>query len=214
MHIFDGVLSVPVLVTGGVLAGAGVAIGLSKIKSDMTPQASLLAAVFFTASLIHVPIGPSSTHLILNGLIGLLMGWVAFPIILVGLILQALLFQFGGITVLGVNTFNVAAPAVLMGFLFRPMVIGDDAVKSSIGAAASGFLSVLLTALLVCISLYLSNTENFNIAAQAIFLGHIPVMIIEGIVTLLVVRFLKKVKPEILQISATNLHKPVLNKTN
>ncbi len=48
---------------------------------------------------------------------GLLLGWPAFPAILVGLFLQALLFQFGGLTVLGVNTFNVAVPAVLCFYL-------------------------------------------------------------------------------------------------
>ena len=70
-------------------------------------QVGILSSAFFMASLIHVPIGPSSVHLLLNGIVGLLLGWGAFPAILVGLALQAMFFQFGGITVLGVNTLNV-----------------------------------------------------------------------------------------------------------
>jgi cobalt/nickel transport system permease protein len=134
----------------------------------------------------------------INGLIGLLMGWMAFPIILVGLTIQALLFQFGGITVLGVNTLNVAGPAVLFGFLFRKLVLMPSIGISSLAAAASGFFSIALTAFMVGISLYASNPANYGTAAKTVLVAHIPVMIIEAIITLLVVRFLKKVKPELL----------------
>ncbi|MDR2349675.1 MAG: cobalt transporter CbiM [Deltaproteobacteria bacterium] len=198
MHISEGVLTIPVLAAGGVISALGVAMGLAKIKSHNLPQAAILTAAFFTASFIHVNIGPSSVHLMINGLIGLLMGWMAFPIILVGLTLQALLFQFGGITVLGVNTFNVAGPAVLFGFLFRKTVLSDKLVPSSLAAAGAGFFSIALTALLVGVALYASNPANYGAAAKTVFVAHIPVMVIEAIITLLVVRFLKKVKPEIL----------------
>jgi len=97
MHISEGVLSGPVLVSGAALAAVGTAIGLKKLDYDHIAQAGILSAAFFVASLIHVPIGPSNAHLILNGLVGLLLGWAAFPVILVALVLQAMLFQFGGI---------------------------------------------------------------------------------------------------------------------
>ena len=114
MHISEGVLSTPVLLSGAALTVVGTAIGLKKMDYDRIPQVAVLSAAFFVASLIHVPIGPSSVHLILNGLLGLLLGWAAFPAILVGLALQALLFQYGGLIVLGVNTFNMAMPAVVL----------------------------------------------------------------------------------------------------
>ena len=119
MHISEGVLAAPVLLTGAALTIAGSAVGLKKLDYDRMAQVGILSSAFFMASLIHVPIGPSSVHLLLNGIVGLLLGWGAFPAILVGLALQAMLFQFGGITVLGVNTFNVAGPAVLCYYLFQ-----------------------------------------------------------------------------------------------
>jgi cobalt/nickel transport system permease protein len=201
MHISEGVLSLPVLVTGGVLTVVGVGIGLSKIKSANLPQAAIMTAAFFTASFVHVNIGPTSVHLMINGIIGLLMGWMAFPIILVGLIIQALLFQFGGITVLGVNTFNVAGPAVLMGFLLRKAVLKDNIAVSSIASAAAGFFSIALTAICLGAALYASNPENYSTSAKTAFVAHIPVMIIEAAITLIVVRFLKKVKPELLYVA-------------
>ncbi len=113
MHISEGVLSAPVLVTGAALAATGISVGLKKMDYEKIPQVAVLSAAFFVASLIHVPMGPSSVHLILNGINGLLLGWLCFPSILVALALQAILFQFGGITVLGVNTRTMARPAVI-----------------------------------------------------------------------------------------------------
>ena len=87
MHIPDGVLSTPVLVTTGILAVKGVSKGLRQIDYERIPRVAALAAVFFVASLIHVPIGPASSHLLLNGLMGFLIGWAAFPALLVALLL-------------------------------------------------------------------------------------------------------------------------------
>ena len=115
MHIVDGALSNPVVIGGAVAAAGGVAMGLRSLDLDRIPTAGVLAASFFVASLIHVPIGPSSVHLILNGLAGLLLGWAAFPALFVGLLLQAVFFGFGGLTVLGINALNIAFPAVLAG---------------------------------------------------------------------------------------------------
>ncbi|HEX67536.1 MAG TPA: cobalt transporter CbiM, partial [bacterium] len=113
MHISEGVLSAPVLSTGAIITAAGTYLGIKNLKEEKIPQAALLSSAFFVASLIHVPVGPSSAHLVLNGLVGILLGWIAFPAILLGLFLQAILFQFGGLTTLGINTVNMALPAVI-----------------------------------------------------------------------------------------------------
>ena len=112
MHISEGVIAAPVLIAGAAGAVAGCAIGLKKLDMENTPKVAVLSSAFFVASLIHVPIGPTSVHLVLNGLVGFLLGWISFPALLVALLLQAVLFQFGGITTLGVNTVVMALPAV------------------------------------------------------------------------------------------------------
>ncbi|MDR0547900.1 MAG: cobalt transporter CbiM [Deltaproteobacteria bacterium] len=198
MHISEGVLSLPVLLSGAALTTFGVALGLRRIGDENLPKTAVLTATFFTASFIHLNVGPSSVHLMLNGLIGLMMGWVAFPIVLIGLLIQGLLFQYGGLTTLGVNTFNVAGPGVLVGLLFHKAIYGPDTTKSSIFSFMAGFLAIALTALLVCVALLLTNPVNYKVAALTILASHVPVMFIEGAVALLVVRFLKKVKPELL----------------
>jgi cobalt/nickel transport system permease protein len=196
MHISEGVLSGPVLLSGAALAAVGTGIGLKKLDYDQIAKAGMLSAAFFVASLVHVPIGPSNVHLILNGLVGLLLGWGAFPAILVALVLQAVFFQFGGITTLGVNTVIMALPATLCYLIFGRFV-HQNSRKAVIAAFTCGFLSVLLSGLFVALSLIFTD-ENFLEVSGIIVAAHVPVMIIEGIVTAICVAFLHKVKPEML----------------
>lgn len=197
MHISEGVLSAPVLVTGAAFAAAGISIGLKKMGYEKIPQVAVLSSAFFVASLIHVPIGPSSVHLVLNGINGLLLGWLCFPSILVALALQAILFQFGGITVLGINTVNMALPGVICYYLFSKLVNQEKRPISLVAAFACGFLSVCFSGILVAISLVFTE-QSFMSVAKLIVVAHLPVMIIEGIITLFCVAFLKRVKPEVL----------------
>jgi cobalt/nickel transport system permease protein len=185
-----------VLISGGALAAAGTAVGLKKLDYDRIAQAGILSAAFFVASLIHVPIGPSNAHLILNGLVGLLLGWAAFPAILVALVLQAMLFQFGGITALGVNTIVMALPAVICYLVFSRFLHKRPLVALS-AAFACGFLSVLFGAVLVGLALIFTE-ENFFEVSAIVIAAHIPVMIIEGVITAVCVSFLKKVQPAML----------------
>ncbi len=196
MHISEGILSGPVLISSAALAAAGTGIGLKKLDYDQIAKAGMLSAAFFVASLIHVPIGPSNAHLILNGLVGILLGWAAFPAILVALILHGVFFQFGGITTLGVNTIIMALPAVLCYLIFGRLIH----MSSRTAAAAAfmcGLLSVLLSGLIVGLALIFTE-ENFLEVSGLIIAAHIPVMIIEGIVTAACVTFLRKVRPEML----------------
>lgn len=196
MHISEGVLSAPVLISGGVLAAAGTMIGLKKIDYDHIARVGILSASFFVASLVHVPIGPANAHLIMNGVVGLLLGWAAFPAILVALLLQVIFFQFGGITTLGVNTIIMALPAVASYYLFRPL-LWKKHTAGLLGAFGAGFCAVLFGAVIVGAALIFTE-KNFLEVASLVAAAHIPIMMIEGIVTAFCVAFLKKVQPAML----------------
>lgn len=208
MHISEGILSPQVLGAGGALAVAGLAVGLRKMEQSRLPQVALLSAAFFVASLIHVPVGPSSAHLVLNGLVGILLGWVSVPAIFVALALQAVLFQFGGLTALGVNTAVMAGPAVLVGgiggWLLRSKDNPSMALVAAVGAVAGGG-AVLLSGLLVGLSLAFTG-EQFWATAQVIVVAHIPVMILEGVITAAALSFLVKVKPAMVGLGNPTRH--------
>jgi cobalt/nickel transport system permease protein len=163
---------------------------------EKIPAAGVLSATFFVASLVHVPIGPSSVHLIVNGLAGLVLGWAAFPALFVGLLLQAVFFGFGGLTVLGVNTLNIALPAVIVYYVCRPGIVSGSPKVAALWGALGGALAIALTTVLVGLALAFSG-EEFVPAAKLVFFAHIPVMAIEAALTGAAVFLARRVKPEL-----------------
>jgi cobalt/nickel transport system permease protein len=196
MHISEGILSAPILLGGASLTAVGTVIGLKKLDLDRIMEVSMLTATFFVASLIHVPIGPASIHLVLNGLLGIMLGWACFPAILVGLLLQAVFFQYGGLMVLGVNAVNMALPAVLCFYLTRPLLNSEKTRPLAGFIAGSG--AILLSAVFMALSLAFTDT-GFLATAKITVLANIPIMVIEGFITMFIVSFIGRVHPELLR---------------
>ncbi len=210
MHIPDGILPATVCMAGYATTAALTGYALRTINQHPNPQAtipraSLLAAAFFVASWIHIPIPPASVHLILNGLLGAILGVYAIPAILVALFFQAIMFGHGGLTTLGVNATMMGVPALLAAALFRLRwrfgkgnrfstgIFGFLAGASGLGGAALIFALLLLTTLPATLDASLERA-----AIMALLLAHLPLMLIEGIITAMVALFLRQVKPELL----------------
>lgn len=205
MHMPDGVLSVPVLAGTGAVAAAGVGFALWRMDYEKIPRVGVLSAAFFVASLIHVPIGPASAHLLLSGLLGCLLGWEALPALAVALLLQAIFFGFGGVTALGANILIMGVPALLCYSAFgRPLRPDMAAGKVWTLAFLAGAFGVLIACLAGGVVLFASGKE-FAAAIGAILIGHIPIVVAEGIVTAFVISFLHKVRPELLGRTLVNV---------
>lgn len=194
MHISEGILSSGVLIAGWAGTFAGVSVGLKKTNPDKIVKVALLSSSFFLASLVNIKIGPSSTHLSLLAPMGLILGWSAFPAILAALLLQAVLFHFGGLLVLGVNTFIMGFAALSVYLLFGEKIRGS---YSKIYSFIAGALAVIIATLLVGLSLGLTD-GNFLTAAKLILLVHLPLSLIEGLATMFIISWLKRVSPEFL----------------
>jgi cobalt/nickel transport system permease protein len=201
MHISEGVLSAPVLIGCGGLAVGGIAIGLRQLDEKTMVQTAVVSSALFVATLIRVPIGPSSVHLVLNGLAGMLLGSRAFPAFAVAFVLQALLFGVGGFSTLGVNIVMMATPGVALGLLLRPAVQRTGPRRAFIAGAIAGALSILFAGLILALVMF-STGEEFRAVAGVVLVAHIPIMIVEGLVTGGAVGFLRRVRPEALGIVA------------
>src|SRR5205085_10423419 len=118
VHISDGVLTGPWCVGGFLVAALLAVLGAERIRDEEIPRVALLTAAFFVASLIHLPVGPTSAHLLLNGLVGVVLGRRAGLAIPVGLFLQAALIGHGGFSTLGINACVMTLPALLAWWLF------------------------------------------------------------------------------------------------
>ncbi|MEN9223219.1 MAG: cobalt transporter CbiM, partial [Thermostichus sp. BF3_bins_97] len=168
------------------------------------PKAALLTAAFFVASSIHLPLPPASVHLVLNGLVGLMLGAFAYPAIVVGLFFQVVAFGHGGLTTLGINAAIMGIPALLAGGIFRAgrRVVGTGFSAFLAGAVGVGlavllFYGVVIAALAGSGSGILS-TEAERLATGSLVLAHIPLILLEGLFTSWVVLFLQRVQPDLL----------------
>jgi cobalt/nickel transport system permease protein len=196
-HIPDGVLSLPVLVGGGVIAVGAVALGLKKIGDEDIPRTAILASGFFALSLFALPVGPSSIHLLLGGLMGIVLGTAIFPAVCVALLLQAVMFGFGGLTTLGVNIVNIALPGAVIGAIVAPMVQRATPARAALIAGLASALCVALTGLMVAAALALSSAD-YMLSARVMIATYLPLMLVEGFVGGFCISFVKRVKPELL----------------
>jgi cobalt/nickel transport system permease protein len=203
MHIAEGMLSVSsegivVLAAGAAVTAAGTAVGLRKMDYERVPQVAMLSSAFFVASLIQVPLPGASVHLVLNGLIGVILGWSAFPAVLIALLLQAVFAGEGGPTTLGLNTMTMALPAVACYYLFHHAVRWRRETLAVAAGFAAGAVGVLFGSILTATALMIAG-EAFEMVGYAVLIAHLPLAVIEGLVTGSVVAFLRKVRPELLE---------------
>ncbi|MBS6027372.1 MAG: cobalt transporter CbiM [Haemophilus pittmaniae] len=199
MHLSEGVLHTPVLLSGAALAIAGIAVGLRRLESENLPLTALFAAAFFVAGTIHVPVGIGSVHLILNGMAGLFLGWAVFPAFLIALLLQVIFFSFGGFAVLGVNLCVMAVPAVIVHYLFRsrlqPQMTLKDRLLVGIGA---GVIGVGGAGALASFVLMLDGGKSYLDLVWLLLVSHVPVFILDSIISVGVITSLCKMYPAVL----------------
>jgi cobalt/nickel transport system permease protein len=282
VHISDGMLSWPWLAAGFALAATLALVGAYRIRDEEVPRVALLTAAFFVASSLHLKLGPSSVHLLLNGLVGVVLGRRAPLAILIGVGLQAALLAHGGFSTIGVNACTEAIPALLAGWLFgllhnsewvrrgwfRSALVAGSAVlwagsvvfvvtllwANSLGGLVTssaraglvlspadresawrvtlhpatlallglfgcaaawverrlanapefslgllvGVLAVLSTTALTGLVLLAGGAEEWHLFVRLVFVAHLPLAVLEGLVLGCVVSFLARVKPDLL----------------
>ena len=205
MHISDGVLPISVTIGGYAVSAALAAWSARKTHSEELPKLAVVTAAFFVASLIHVPFGPTSVHLLIPGLTGALLGPSAFLSVGLGLLLQSLLFQFGGLTALGANALMMGVPALICGWFFQTFK-GKNKTRQSVVGGVTGGAGTALAAVILAALLATGGEDFFGVAKIALA-AHIPVILIEGGVSAFTIAFLAKVKPAMLKPSFAYLSK-------
>lgn len=209
MHIPDGL--VPPLWCGLGYAGTGGLLWwsyhrLQRITVDtlaIVPRLALLTAAFFTASAVYIPVPPTSIHLMFLGSLGALLGEGAMIAVVVGLFLQAVMFGHGGLTTLGLNALIMGIPALVAATVFRGLWHRWPARGRSLLGFILGVGAVLLAVFLFSAVIILSLPATLDpqrewLAIAAIVIAHLPLAMLEGVVTASLLVFLAKVKPEFL----------------
>jgi cobalt/nickel transport system permease protein len=198
-------MSLPVSAGTGALSVGGLALALKRLKGAvggrLVPFMGVMAAFIFAAQMFNFPVaGGTSGHLLGGALAAIALGPMAGTLVLTGvLIVQCLLFQDGGLIALGANAFNMAIVGVWGAWAIYVAVRRLMPRRGLlVGAFVAAWASVVLAASACALELAMSGTIPLAVVLPTMVAVHAVIGIGEGIITVLVVGFLKRVKPELI----------------
>jgi cobalt/nickel transport system permease protein len=208
MHIPDGFLNLPISLSTWAIAIGLIALCLNRVQTEYqertVPLMGVCAAFIFAAQMINFPIpGGTSGHLLGGTLAGVLLGpWAGSLVMTVVFIVQAVLFQDGGLTALGANIFNMGLIGTFAGYyLYRAIrtTLGRDSWRGiAVGTAIAAWTSVFVAAMVCALQLGLSGTVPLNVAVPAMAFWHIMIAIGEAVITVITVSFIYRTRPDLL----------------
>ena len=210
MHIPDGFLSPPVWATLDLAAVPAVAWAMRRAQSDLAslddrriPLLGVMGAFVFAAQMINFPVGlGTSGHLVGGALLSITLGPAAAAIVMTAiLILQALVFQDGGIVVLGANVINMAIAGVLAGYL--PYWLWGRGRSRGVAIFLGGLASVAVSACLALAELRISGIPMPGHLLTISFALFAASACIEGAITLTAVRAIERLNPAWIRPSAS-----------
>jgi len=191
MHIADGIIATEICVAADAASLGAIYLAGRHTPPEIIPRMGFVGAVLFVASLLHIPLGGVSVHAGLFGLAGILLGLRAFPVVFAALLFQSLLFQHGGLVSVGVNALNMGAGAVAAALLWRLRPLPEG-----LRAFCAGALGILIPALLMATEFEMSGYGRGFFYLLWIYT---IVALAEGVLTLFVVGFFRKVQPALLE---------------
>lgn len=209
LHIPDGFLSAPVSAAGYVAAGVAIAVAVRRTDRQLderaVPLMGVMAAFIFAAQMMNFPVaGGTSGHMLGGALAAILLGPAAAILVMAAVIgLQALLFQDGGLVVLGANIFNMGVLTSLVGWaVYRALAPLQRFHPAALTAAvfAAGWLSVELSAVSTAFQLAISDTSPLSVALPAMAGVHALIGIGEGLVSAAAFGFVLGTRPDLLRL--------------
>lgn len=199
MHIPDGFLSTPVWATLDVVSAPAVAWVARRAQRDTQdhriPLLGVMGAFVFAAQMVNFPVGPgTSGHLVGGALLTVVLGPAAASLVLTAiLVLQALIFQDGGVLALGANVFNMALAGVAAAYLSYRLR-GRGSRSGAIFAA--GALSVMTSACLALGQLLISGVPMPGGVLWASLGLFLVSALMEGAITVAAVRAIERLNPQ------------------
>jgi cobalt/nickel transport system permease protein len=208
LHIPDGFLSIIVSIITWIVSIIMVGYAIRRVGQEIgerqVPMMGVLAAAIFAGQMINFAVaGGTSGHLMGAALATILMGpWAAILIMTSVVSIQALIFQDGGLLVLGANIFNMAIVGVAVAYMvYRSLLklTGDSKRGTIFSGFCAAWLSIMLAALSVALQLAASGTSPARLAIPAMLGIHALIGIGEGLITVGALTFLLAVRPDLIQ---------------
>ena len=206
MHIPDGFIDLKTVITTSVVSAGGLGYSIYKVKKVFKAKTiaimGVLAALIFALQMINFSIpGGTSGHLLGGALSSIMVGPFGGSIILsVVLIVQALIFNDGGITALGANMFNMTIIGVFSSYLIYFLIrkISKSKINFYIAIFIASWLSVVIASFFAALELGVSGTYAMGVTLKAMVLVHMVIGIGEAIITTAIIAFVDKIRPDLI----------------
>jgi cobalt/nickel transport system permease protein len=210
MHIPDGFLSVPVSLLMWIVSIIVIGYALKRVSKDLgerqVPLMGVLAAAIFAGQMLNFAVaGGTSGHLMGSAIAAIFLGpWAAVLVLTTVVGVQALIFQDGGLLVLGANIFNMAVIGVFVAYTAYQTVFKLSGGRKW-GIFGGGFfaawLSTMIASLAVALELAVSGTSPANLAVPAMAGIHAIIGIGEGLITVGALALIYAARPDLLKAS-------------
>ncbi len=204
LHIPDGFLSISISIIFWGITILLLTLAVRRTQGELgerqIPLMGIMAAFIFAGQLINFPVaGGTSGHLLGGALAAIVLGPWAGMLVMASVVgLQALLFQDGGLVVMGANIFNMGLLTALIGFgLYRAVAQRGRSLRLAVAGLAA-WLSVIAGALLTALQLWLSGTSPLEIVVPAMLGVHAVIGIGEALITVAALAFITQMRPDLL----------------
>ena len=204
LHIPDGFLSFTVSILCWVITAITISMAVSRSNKSLgerqVPLMGVMAAFIFAAQMINFPVaGGTSGHLLGGALAAITLGpWAAMLVMTAVIAVQALLFQDGGLLVMGANILNMGLITAAIGYgLYRGVSSGNRTLKLTVAGIAA-WLSVMAGALFTSLQLWLSGTSQLQIVIPAMLTVHALIGLGEALITVAALTFILQTRPDLI----------------
>jgi cobalt/nickel transport system permease protein len=170
------------------------------LGEKQVPLMGIMAAFIFAAQMLNFPVaGGTSGHFLGGALAAIVLGpWAGILVMTAVIAVQGLLFQDGGLLVMGANIFNMGLLTAMVGFgLYRSVIGRSKGVRLAV-AGVSAWLAVLAAALLTSLELWLSGTSRLQIVLPAMLGVHVLIGLGEALITVAALAFIEQTRPDLL----------------
>jgi cobalt/nickel transport system permease protein len=204
LHIPDGflstVVSIILWVVTIVLLGIAVQRTQHELGERQIPLMGIMAAFIFAAQMLNFPVaGGTSGHLLGGALAAIALGpWAGMLVMACVIGVQALLFQDGGLVVLGANILNMGLFTALIGFGLYRLVLNRPLNVRIAVAGIAAWVSVMAAALATSIELVVSGTSPITVVMPAMLGVHLLIGIGEALITIAALSFIARTRPDLL----------------
>lgn len=201
LHIPDGFLNLLVSLACWLLALVVLGLAVANTRHDfderLVPLAGIMAAFIFAAQMINFPVaGGTSGHFIGAALAFIVLGpWLGVLAMTAVIAVQALIFQDGGLVVMGANILVMAVVPGFVAYGIYQLSRGRSWRTRLASAGVGAWLSVMVAAAFVSLLLAFSGTSSLGVVLPAMLGVHALIGIGEALVTVAALAFIHATRP-------------------